>query len=97
MDFMQFIDPTLLVIVPVLWIIGKIIKDTTSLNNKHIPLALGLCGVGMALARVFATVAVVDWQSGVMAAFTAFVQGILCAGLAVYGNQVLKQYGEDKK
>lgn len=94
MNVMDFIDPRLMVIVPVLWIVGKIIKDATNTNNKHIPLILGGAGVVLATVWVLATSHITTWQNGLLAAFTAFVQGILCAGLAVYGNQVLKQYAK---
>ena len=95
MEIMDYINPALLVIVPVLWIIGKIIKDATSMDNKHIPIILGAAGVVLAIVWVLATSDIINWQSALLAVFTAFVQGVLCAGLAVYGNQVLKQYTED--
>ena len=80
MTILDYIRPELLLIIPVLWVLGK-----------WIPLVLG--GAGILLA--------VCWVAGetrpftLTAFFTAVTQGILCAGAAVYGHQLVKQAGKD--
>lgn len=86
MDFRDFIAPELLVLVPVLLIIGKIIKETSFIPDKAIPAILGVVSIVISLCYVIGTAAS-TWT----AIFTAVTQGILCAGAAVYGNQIWKQ------
>lgn len=87
MDFLQYINPELLLIIPVLWILGKILRAASFLKNKWIPLILGFTGILLAVC----------WIAGetrpftLTAFFTAVCQGILCAGAAVYGHQLIKQ------
>lgn len=91
MNIIDYIRPELLLIVPVLWVLGKLLKEAAFIRDKFIPLILG--GVGILLA--------VCWVGGstepfnVTGFFTAVTQGILCAGVAVYGNQIVKQVRKD--
>ncbi len=78
MNVLEYIRPELLLTVPVLWVLGKILKEASFLRDKWIPLVLG--GAGILLA--------VCWIGGGGEPFT---QGILCAGAAVYGHQLIKQ------
>lgn len=92
MTILDYIRPELLLIIPVLWVLGKILKEASFLRDKWIPLILG--GAGILLA--------VCWVAGsaepfsVTGLFTAVTQGVLCAGAAVYGHQLVKQVGKDK-
>ena len=54
-------------------------------------LARGVDIVGLSLLWVLATSPLSGWQDALLAAFTAIVQGILCAGCSVYINQLGKQ------
>ena len=92
MDFQNYIMPELLLIVPVLWVFGWIVKEAAFINNKWIPLILGAVGVLLAVCWVYGSVEAFDST----ALFTAITQGILCAGAAVYGNQIIKQITKDK-
>lgn len=92
MDFTSYIDAALLVLIPVLYLIGNGIKSS-GIDNKHIPLILGATGIVLAVVWVLATSDITGWQGGLLAAFTAIVQGVLCAGAAVYTNQLIKQEG----
>ena len=94
-NIMNFIKPELLVLVVVLYFIGLALKKSNT-ADKYIPLILGLCGIVLALLWVLATSAIAGWQDGLMAAFTAIVQGVLVAGLSVYANQIYKQLGESE-
>jgi putative Mn2+ efflux pump MntP len=95
MDFTEYIQPGLLVLVPVLLGIGAGLKKS-EVKDKHIPLILGCTGVFLALCWVLGTSIITTAQEGIMAAFTAITQGILCAGAAVYGHQLFKQSRKDE-
>ena len=87
----DYIKPELLVVAIVLYLIGMGLKKTEKVNDKYIPLILGAIGIVIALIYTLATSSFSGYQSVLMMIFTALVQGILVAGLAVYGNQVVKQ------
>ena len=87
----NYIKPELLVVSIVLYFIGMGIKKTEKINDKYIPVILGILGVIISAIYVVATSLFNGYQSILMAIFTSFVQGILVAGLSVYANQVIKQ------
>ena len=81
----DYVKTELLVLVPVLYAIGEFIKES-KINDKYIPLIIG--GIGIVLSSVY--VISVNGFSG-MTIFSGITQGILCAGCAVYGDQIFKQ------
>lgn len=78
MDFMNYIVENALIMVPVLVIIGQMIKNTEKISNKWIPLILLPLGI-------FGAMALGGWT------VDSAIQGILVAGAAVYSNQIVKQ------
>lgn len=90
----NYIKPELLVVGIVLYFIGMGLKKTEKINDKYIPLLLGILGIIIAGIYVIATSIFNGYQSILMAIFTAIVQGILVAGLSVYANQIIKQAKE---
>lgn len=90
MTFVDYIKPELLILVPVLYILGAIIKDSATVQNRYIPAILGACGVFLALLYVVGV-------SGFSATgiFTAITQGILIAGAAVYTHEFITQLRKD--
>lgn len=90
-EFENFIDPKLLVLVPVLYIVGAGLKKTNTINDKYIPYILGIGGVALACLYIVGT-----QGFSVIGIFTAITQGILCAGSTVYVNQLIKQYNKDE-
>lgn len=74
----EYIVENALVLVPVLNIIGMIIKNTEKIKDKYIPLILLFFGI-------VGTVAILGLSAD------SVVQGVLVTGAAVYGNQVVKQ------
>lgn len=95
MDFENYIKPELLVLVPVLYIAGMIMKNAQAVPDKYIPAILGGAGIALSLLYVIAT----EGATGV-SIFTAITQGILTAGASVYTNQLIKQMTgkeDDKK
>lgn len=81
MDILNYIMDNALILIPVLLVLGQIIKGIEKIPDKWIPLILLPVGVAGALAL------------GGMGIDSA-IQGVLVTGAAVYGNQVVKQLKE---
>lgn len=86
MDYISYISPELLVLVPVLYALGAVFKKSEKIRDNYIPLIL--TGIGIALSALY--VVSTEGVTG-LCIFTAIVQGVLVAAVAVYGNQVIKQ------
>lgn len=91
MNYTEFVKPELLVLVPVLYFVGVGIKKSPNIKDWVIPYVLGICGVMLAVLYVLATAEIATYQDVAMAVFVALTQGIIAAGLSVYGNQLAKQ------
>ncbi len=74
----EFITENALLLIPVLNVLGTIIKNTEKIPNKYIPIIL--LGVG-----ILGAIAILGISP------ESVVQGILVTGTSVYGNQVVKQ------
>ena len=79
MDIVNYVVQEGLVMIPVLYIIGEIVKGTELLSNKWIPLVILIVSVG--------------FTPLVLGAYTAdnIVQAVLVAGVTVFGNELIKQ------
>ncbi len=75
---MEFITENALLLIPVLNVLGTIIKGVEKIPNRYIPIILLGFGILGAVAML-----------GISA--ESVVQGVLVTGTAVYGNQVVKQ------
>ena len=84
MDFLNYITENALILIPVLVVIGQIIKNIQLIDNKWIPLILLPLGVVGAMALGGWTV-------------DAAIQGVLVTGAAVYSNQIVKQMKTKKQ
>ncbi len=80
---LEYITENALLLIPVLNIIGMIIKNTEKIPDKYIPFIL--LGFG-----VVGSIAIMGLSP------ESVVQGVLVTGTAVYGNQVVKQIKKDK-
>lgn len=89
MDFANYVAPELFVLIPVLYGIGAIIKNTEKISDKYIPAILTGVGVLLSCLYVFGTDGVTA-----MSVFTSIVQGVLVTAAAVYTNQLIKQAGK---
>ena len=79
MDILNYVVQEGLVMIPVLFIIGEIVKGTELLSNKWIPLAVLVISVA--------------FTPLVLGTYTAdnIVQAVLVAGVTVFGNELIKQ------
>ena len=77
---LDFVREETLILVPVLWIVGRFIKKS-DVPNQYIVWVLLAIGVGFSL-----------WMEGLNP--EAVIQGILVAGAAVFVHQLFKQTRE---
>lgn len=94
-NYMDYIKPELLVLIPALVFVGYCLKTSTAVRDKLIPAVLAVVGMILSALYVLATAELTVPQDWLMAVFTAAVQGLLCAAGAVYANQCIKQSTKD--
>ena len=75
---MNYIVDNCLILIPVLYIIGMILKNLEFIKDKYIPLILLPIGIALAIA-----------VKGIEV--NSVIQGVLITGVTVYGNQIFKQ------
>ena len=92
-DIASYINPELLVLVPVLYLMGAAIKRYGS-DDRVIPMVLGL--MGMLLASLYGIATMEAGDTVAMVLFTGIIQGVLCAAAAVYSHQIYKQSTKEK-
>jgi len=78
LDILKYIVEEALIVIPVLWVIGKLLKDIPSIQNWLIPWVLLVVGV-------LATMGIMGFT------IESAIQGVLVAGASVFGHQLLKQ------
>ena len=83
MEILKYITENALILIPVLLIIGQMIKSIEKIPDKYIPLILLPLGIVGAMALGGWTI-------------NSAVQGILVTGAAVYGNQIVKQLKKEE-
>jgi hypothetical protein len=88
---MDYIREELLVLVAVMNVIGYFLKQSQAFDDRMIPMILGVMSV--VLTMLYVGIMVAFTPQGLM---TSFVQGVLIAGAAVYGNQLIKQPRKDE-
>lgn len=88
------IGPQFAALVAALYCLGAALKHAERVPNRLIPLILTGCGVVLAALSVFGRLS--EYGNPASALFEAAVQGTLCAGMAVYVNQLAKQARADK-
>lgn len=90
-QILTYVKPELIIVAIALYFVGIGLKRTELINDRFIPAILGISGIVICGIYVIATTDIYTEQEIAMALFTAIVQGILVAGLSVYGNQLIKQ------
>lgn len=78
MDLSQYIQAQALILLPVLWVVGSLLKKTPVIKDWCIPwILLGVSVLGAVFLLGFSVQSV--------------VQGVLVAGASVFGHQLVKQ------
>jgi len=77
---MNMIDPQLMIVVVACWALGYALKRTPRVPDWSIIFILSILAIAAVIGLTGLSV-------------QAVLQGVLCAALAVYGNQVIKQAG----
>lgn len=77
-NIMNYITENALILIPVLYVLGAMLKGTEKVEDKYIPILLLPVGIVLAMFLVGFNV------NGV-------IQGILITGASVYVNQLVKQ------
>lgn len=78
MDFGNYIISKALILIPALYVLGMLLKNTPNIKNWLIPWVLTFFGI---IGGVF----LIGFNSD------GVIQGILVAGTTVLGNQLIKQ------
>lgn len=89
--YKDLIRPELLILIPVLYFIGAILKRSSRVKDSWIPMILGIAGVMLSLLYVIATCRIFTVQDILLTILVGLTQGILVAGEAVFFHQVYKQ------
>lgn len=83
-NLMDYIMEQALILVPALYILGMMLKSTEKIKDWTIPWILLVVGILGSIALIGLNV-------------NAVIQGILTAGAAVFGDQLLKQTTEKRE
>lgn len=95
MDYQEYINTELPVLIPVLYFVGMGLKKSL-LADKHIPLVLGLVGILLSGIWRISQGDISGTQSMADALFAVITQGVLAAGGSVYVNQLYNQSRKEK-
>lgn len=76
-DITKYIAENMYIVAVALYVLGMMLKNTPKIADWLIPYILGVVGI------LFGMV--------IVGGYMGVLQGILCAGSAVYANQLIKQ------
>lgn len=96
MNYQDFIRPELVILIPVLYFMGKLLK-ASRIPNYRIPAILGITGILLATLHVVATTPLHNLPEIAMGLFVSITQGILVAGTSVYYDQLKKQWHNSRE
>lgn len=82
-NVLSYIVDTSLILVPVIYILGMMLKGTEKISDKYIPVILLPIGIILSIL-----------VNGINA--SSVIQGILVVGVSVYTNQLIKQTGKEE-
>jgi hypothetical protein len=85
-EIIDFVSENYMVLVPVLWVIGKFLKNTPKVKDWTIPWFMLILGIAGSLAT---SLNIELWD--------AVKQGILVAGVTVFANELIKQTTVERK
>lgn len=87
----EYIKPELLILIPLLFALGMGFKSAKTFPDNKIPLALGIIGVVMAGLWFCGSAMPTTFAEILLTIFTSICHGVICAAVAVYGDQIWKQ------
>lgn len=90
----EYIDPQLIILVPMLWGIGMAVKKS-SIKNRFIPFILLLCSCAVVMLHLFSTNTVLDSQAVSACLFAGITQGSVIWLCAWLGYEKLLKGGEN--
>lgn len=88
---MDYIQSEIYILVPCLYGLGLLIKKSTLIRDKYIPIFLLLVGLILALLYFIAR----DGFS-INSIYAGVIQGILCVSTSVFCNQIKKQWNKEE-
>nr|DAK04180.1 MAG TPA: holin [Caudoviricetes sp.] len=77
-NLLDYIKEQVFILIPVLYVLGLMLKSNKKIQDWVIPWILTICSIVGAVLLMGLNI-------------NAVIQGILCVGVAVYGNQLVKQ------
>ena len=91
-EILKFIQPEILILIPVLIIIGLMLKKTKYIKDWTIPIILGVIGI-------LFSILILGFNKGFTGPIilNGILQGILAAGAAVYVHQLTIQSTRKRK
>ena len=93
----QYIRPELVVLPIILYCIGMALKKTMYIKDNLIPLFIGIISIAIAAIYVLSVSPQPSgYQEVLSLIFDIIVQGVCCAAVSVYTNQLGKQYKKMK-
>lgn len=78
MDLTTYVNTESLVVIPMLYVIGMMLKGTNRVTDNYIPLILVVIGIAICIGINGFNV-------------NSIIQGVLVTGVSVYTNQLIKQ------
>ena len=79
----DYILDNALILIPVIYVLGIMLKGTELIKDKYIPVILLPIGIVLGMILVGFNV-------------NGFIQGVLVTGVAVYANQLIKQASKEE-
>lgn len=96
MDFSEYIEHELLIIIPVLYVLGMMIKKS-NINDKFIPIILGVMGIFLVSAYKLTSNLPQNASETFKIIYAGVTQGLLCASGSVYADNIVKQLKKKDK
>ncbi|GAA0081391.1 phage holin family protein [Clostridium sp. CTA-6] len=82
-NLLDYIKEQAFILIPVLYVLGLMLKSNEKIQDWVIPWILTICSIIGSILLMGLNI-------------NAVIQGILCVGVAVYGNQLVKQTTEKR-
>lgn len=88
-QIMEYVNPEIAVLIPTLYGLGAMLKKSSFIPDKYIPLTLGAVGVVLSSIYYIVSLPATDAKTFILNLFKGITQGITCAGVSVYTNQLV--------